>query len=151
MAEKFLILLTLTWQARRDLWWNHIGAYFYLHFPLYIWTCYFNLYLAPLDNVALKHEVNTSGYLNVNNPNSRQYITRQSAMNELMGIWRERNTETRAFMFDKKQTTNRTKARLDYLLIWRNNERYVSTTHIGWVNALSDHRPIYITITPAIR
>ena len=39
--------------------------------------------------------------------------------------------------------------RLDYYLVSRNTKRYITNAYIGWANALSDHRLIFVTITPA--
>ena len=44
-------------------------------------------------NVALKHEIDTNGYLHVNNPSSRQYMKLRIATNDLTDIWRDRNPE----------------------------------------------------------
>ena len=62
------------------------------------------------NNVTLNHELDTCGYLYVNNPNSREYVKSCIVTNQLTDIWRERNKSTRAYTFDKKQTTNGTKA-----------------------------------------
>ena len=69
-------------------------------------------------------------------------------MNKLIDIWCEKNKGTKAFKFDKQQATNREKVRLDYYLVSRNTERYITNAHIGRASALSDHRPIFVTITP---
>ena len=69
--------------------------------------------------------------------------------NKLIDIWRERNAGTKAFTSKKKQTTNRTKARLDYYRISKNTEGYITDAHIGRTSILSDHRPIFVMITPA--
>ena len=37
-------------------------------------------------NVALNHEKDTSGYLHVNNPNTREYVTRQANLSNLIDI-----------------------------------------------------------------
>ena len=69
--------------------------------------------------------------------------------NEPIDIWRERNASTRAFSFDKKQVKNRTRAQLDYHLISQNTQRYIPKAHIGSASTLSDHTPVYITISPS--
>ena len=71
-----------------------------------------NLYSGDF-NVVLNHKMDTLGYLHINNPYTQQYINSQIAKNELLDIWRERNKGTKAFTFNKHQTKNRTKARLD--------------------------------------
>ena len=42
-------------------------------------------------NVALNHMNNTSGYLHINNPNSREYLTRHVELCNLTDIWRLKN------------------------------------------------------------
>ena len=69
-------------------------------------------------NIAFNHKVDTCGYIHVNNPNLRQYIKSRISMNKLTDIWRESNTSTRAFTFNKKkQDANRTNAWQDYFLV----------------------------------
>ena len=58
-------------------------------------------------NVALKHEIDTNGYLHINNPSSRQYMKMRIATNDLTDIWRDRNPEKRVFTFDSKETGQR--------------------------------------------
>ena len=48
-------------------------------------------------NVALCHTYDTSGYLHVNNPNSRDYLTRN-----IVDIWRLKNPKSRQYTFGKK-------------------------------------------------
>ena len=38
-------------------------------------------------NVALKHEIDTNGYLHINNPYSRQYMKMRIATSDLTDIW----------------------------------------------------------------
>ena len=42
-------------------------------------------------NVAMKHNLDTLGYLHINNPNSRDFLTRQANLSNLVDIWRIRN------------------------------------------------------------
>ena len=67
----------------------------YLEFDHIIYSGYYN--------VALNDDVDTSGYLHVNNPNSGQYIKSQMATNQLMVIWRKKNRGTRAFIVIKNK------------------------------------------------
>ena len=64
-------------------------------------------------NVALNHDMDTNGYLHVNNPSSRQYVKTRITTNDLTVIWRDRNPDKREFTFDKQQQRNRTKTRLN--------------------------------------
>ena len=89
------------------------------------------------------------GYLHTNNPTARKYIKCRMVTNKLLDIWRFRTRGMKDFTFDKKQTSNRTKARLDYFLISQTTQRYITDAHIGRASILSDHRPILITISPA--
>ena len=57
-------------------------------------------------NVALSHTNDTLGYLQVNNPNSREYLTRQAKLCNLEDIWRLKNPSSRQYTFSKKQTIN---------------------------------------------
>ena len=45
-------------------------------------------------NVALCHAYDTSGYLHVNNPNSRDYLTRNIEKCNLVDIWRLKNPKS---------------------------------------------------------
>ena len=65
--------------------------------------------------------------------------------NDLVDVWRSRNKGVRAYAFDKKQTTNR----LDYFLITQTTQRYKTDARIGRASILSDHRPIFLTISPS--
>ena len=100
-------------------------------------------------NVPLDHEADIVGYLHVNNHIARKYIKGRMVTNELLDIWCVRNKGVKAFTFDKKQTSNRTKARLDYFLISQTTQRYITDARIGRASILSDHRPLFITISPA--
>ena len=53
-------------------------------------------------NIALNHELDTSDYLDVNNPQSRQHIKSRIATNELIDIGQEKITGRKAFIFGKK-------------------------------------------------
>ena len=100
-------------------------------------------------NVPLNHDLDTSGYLQVNNNESWKYIKSRMVTNDLIDVCRSRNKGVRAYNFDKKQTTNRTKARLDYFLITQTMLRYITDARIGIASILSDHRPIFLTISPS--
>ena len=43
-------------------------------------------------NVALNHDTDTAGYLHINNPNSRELLIRKMHLNNMVDIWRERET-----------------------------------------------------------
>ena len=64
-------------------------------------------------NVVLNHNIDTSGYLHVNNPNTREYLTRQANLSNLIDIWRIRNPGSRQYTFHKRKAKNYTRARLD--------------------------------------
>ena len=97
--------------------------------------------------MALEHEKDTSGYLNINNPTSRIYIKTRMIMNNIVGIWQERNPGKREFTFDKKQKRNCTKASLDYFLLSKNSSEPVTGTSIGRACKLSVHRLIYLQLS----
>ena len=75
--------------------------------------------------------MDTCGYLHMNNPTSRQLIKTWMATNNLADVWRERNPEKKEFMFDKHQSRNRTKARLDYFLVSKNTIELIMDINIG--------------------
>ena len=54
-------------------------------------------------NVALNHTIDTLGYLHVNNPNSRDYLTRQIGLCNMVDIWRLKKPNNRQYTFSKKQ------------------------------------------------
>ena len=56
-------------------------------------------------NVAIDHNLDTSGYLHINNPNTRELLTRQANLSNLVDIWRLRNPNSRQFTFSKKTST----------------------------------------------
>ena len=78
----------------------------------------------------------------------RRYIKSRIVTNDLADMWRLLNDGVRAYTFNKKWTSNRTKARLDYFLITQTTLRYVTDAQIGRASTLSDHRPVFLTITP---
>ena len=98
-------------------------------------------------NVALQHNLDTLGYLHVNNPNTREFITRQANLSNLVDIWRTRNPNSRQFTFQKKQARNYTRARLDYFLVSENSSEYIKNVLIGQMCSLSDHRPIHLQMS----
>ena len=53
-------------------------------------------------NIALNHMYNTSGYLHINNPNSRDYPTRKIEQCNLTDIWRLKNPKSKQNTFGKK-------------------------------------------------
>ena len=71
-------------------------------------------------NVALKHDIDTSGYLHVNNPNTREFVMRQANLSNLI-----RNPDSRQYTFHKRQAKNYTKPRLDYFLVSENSSEYI--------------------------
>ena len=95
-------------------------------------------------NVALNHFYDTSGYLHINNPNSRDYLARNIEKCNLVDIWRSKNPKSRQYTFGKKQAKNYTRARLDYFLISKNSTHLVSKIGMDRVSNLSDHRPIHL-------
>ena len=90
-------------------------------------------------NVAIRHNEDTSGYLHVDNPNTRDFLTRQASRSNLVDIWRIRNPDVRQYTFHKRQARNYTKARLDYFLVSENSSEYIKDVQIGRVCILSDH------------
>ena len=95
-------------------------------------------------NVALEHDLDTNGYLHVNNPNTRELIKRQCKLSNLIDVWRLRNKDCKQFTFSKKQARNLTRARLDFFLVSENSTEYIQDVKIGRVCSLSDHRPIHL-------
>ena len=91
-------------------------------------------------NVAPKHEIDTAGYLHVNNKNTRNFLNRMIPLSNMTYIWRRNNPLTRKYTFMKKQTTNFTRARLDYFLLNDNSTDLVKKVGIGRVCSISDHR-----------
>ena len=81
-------------------------------------------------NVALNHDADTAGYLHINNPNSRELLIRKMNLCNLVDIWRERNPLGRQYTFNKKQTKNYTRARLDYFLVSENSSEYIKDVQI---------------------
>ena len=98
-------------------------------------------------NVAPNHDNGTSGYLPVNNPNTRRMLNRHITLNNWTDIWHEHNPDKREFTFDKWKMKNRTKARLDIFLITNNSTEYVTGVQIGRACKLSDHRPIHLQMS----
>ena len=68
-------------------------------------------------NVAPDHNMDTAGYLHVNNPNTRDFLNKMIPLCNLTDIWRHKNPNARSYTFFKKQTNNYTKARLDFFSI----------------------------------
>ena len=62
-------------------------------------------------------------------------------------IWRKKFPLTRQYTFDKKQTNNFTRSRLDYFLMDENSTVLVKKVGIGKVCTLFDHRPIFLHIS----
>ena len=95
-------------------------------------------------NVAPDHNLDTMGYLHINNPNTRFFINRMKSLNMLTDVFRHQHPDTRKYSFNKKQTRNYTRARLDYFLINNDSLDLVSKVGIERVNSLSDHSPIFL-------
>ena len=53
-------------------------------------------------NVALNHAADTLGYLHINNPNSRDYLTRKIDLCNMVDIWRLKNPNCKQYTFNKK-------------------------------------------------
>ena len=84
------------------------------------------------------------GYLHVNNPNSREFMIRKMSLSNLIDIWRTINPNCRQYTFNKKQTRNYTRARLDNFLAIENSTKIIGNVQIGLVCSMSDHRPIHL-------
>merc|ERR1711888_78627 len=95
-------------------------------------------------NVAPDHNLDTMGYLHINNPNTRFFMNRMKSLNMLTNVFRHQHPDARKYTFNKKQTRNYTRARLDYFLINDDSLDLVSKVGIGRVNNLSDHSPIFL-------
>ena len=54
-------------------------------------------------NIAPCHMYDTSGYLHINNPNSRDYLTRKIEQCNLTDIWRLKNPKSRQYTFGKSK------------------------------------------------
>ena len=72
-------------------------------------------------NVAPKHEMDTLGYLHVNNQNTRNFLDRIIPLSNMTDIWRKKYPQMRQYTFYKKQTNNFTRSRLDYFLMNENS------------------------------
>ena len=99
---------------------------------------------------ALDHEADTAGYLHTNNPTARKYIKSRMVTNKLLDIWRIKNAGKKALKVDKKQTSNGTKARLNYFLISQTKQQYTTDVHIGRAYILANHRSIFVTVSLAV-
>ena len=55
-------------------------------------------------NVAPDHKMDTSGYLHVNNPNSRQFLDKMIPLNMMTDVFRHKHPDLRKYTFHKKQT-----------------------------------------------
>ena len=75
--------------------------------------------------VALDHNLDTNGYLHINNPNTRELLTRQYKLSNLVDIWRLRNIDSRQYTFSKKQARNHTRAHRDFFLVSENSTEYI--------------------------
>ena len=53
-------------------------------------------------NVAPKQEIDTSGYLHVNNQNTRNFLNRMIPLSNMTDIWRRNNPLIRQYTFMKK-------------------------------------------------
>ena len=97
--------------------------------------------------MAPDHNMDTAGYLHVNNPNTRNFLDRMIPLCNMTDIWRQKNPQARQFTFFKRQTNHYTRARLDYFLLNESITHLVKKTGIGKVSTLSDHKPIFLHIT----
>ena len=61
-------------------------------------------------NIALNPDLDISGYLHINNPNSRDFPTRKIYLCNLFDVWKNRNPNCTQYTFNKQQTKNNTKA-----------------------------------------
>ena len=84
-------------------------------------------------NVAIDHNMDTAGYLHVNNPNTRDFLSRMVPLCNMTDIWRQKNPNARQFTFFKRQTNNYTRARLDYFLLNDSSTHLVKKVGIGKV------------------
>ena len=82
-------------------------------------------------NVALDHNMDTAGYLHVNNPNKRNFLTKMIPLCNLTDIWRQKKPNARSFTFFKRQTNNYTRARLDFFLLNDNSTHLVKKNRDG--------------------
>ena len=87
-------------------------------------------------NVALNHNMDTAGYLHVNNPNTRDFLSKMIPLCNLTDIWRHKNPNTRSYKFFKKQTNNYTRARLDYFLLNDSSTHLVKKIGMGKICSL---------------
>ena len=97
-------------------------------------------------NVAPDHKMDTSGYLHINNPNSRKLLDRIIPLNMMTNVFRHKHPDLRQYTFHKKQTKNCTRARLDYFPMNDDSLDMVKKVGIGKASSLSDHRPILLHI-----
>ena len=54
-------------------------------------------------NVAPDHNMDTMGYLQTNNPNSRRFIDRMKSLNMLTDVFRHKHPDLRQYTFGKKK------------------------------------------------
>ena len=78
-------------------------------------------------NVAPDHNMDTMGYLQTNNLNSRRFIDRMKSLNMLTDVFRHKHPELQQYNFGKKQTKNYTRARQGSLLRICDRYPYAST------------------------
>ena len=84
-------------------------------------------------NIALNPNLDTSGYLHIHNHNSREFLVRTINLCNLVDIWRLRNPNTRQYTFNKKQTKNYKRSRLDFFLASVNSTEIIKNVLIGKV------------------
>ena len=53
-------------------------------------------------NIVLNHAADTLGYLHINNPNSRDHLTRKIELCNMVDIWRLKNPNGKQYTFNKK-------------------------------------------------
>ena len=82
-------------------------------------------------NIAPDHVNDTSGYLHMNNTNTRRLLHSRMALNNLTNIWQDLNHRRKEDVFDKWQKKNWTRARLDFFLISKNSIELITGIKIG--------------------
>ena len=75
---------------------------------------YEHIIMAGDFNVAPEHAEDISGYLHVNNLNTRRFLKTHAALNNLTNIWHDRNPGKKDFTFYKWQRKNQSRARIDF-------------------------------------
>ena len=91
---------------------------------------------------TISQEISEKYYL------GKKVAKKTMALNSFLFIpdrhFERKNPMSRQYTYEKRQTNNFTKSRLDLFLLNNNSKEIVRKVGIGWVSTLSDHRPIYI-------